>query len=147
MPAWFEGTIFDTYPYLLPNLVCTVIVVCGLTIGVLFLEETHEDRKYDQDRGRDAGQWLLSKVWKQAAYAPLSDKDVPVDEMRSMLDSHAPRTYRSAESSPTLCSSRSSLSEPPPYVLEKDVTPAPKIRNAFTKQVCLNILCYGILAL
>jgi hypothetical protein len=70
-----------------------------------------------------------------------------VDEMRSMLDSHAPRPYRSADSSPTLCSSRSSLSEPPPFLLEKDVASAPRIRDAFTKQVCLNIVCYGILAL
>ena len=45
---------FDTYPYLLPNLVCSAIVVFGLAVGVLFLEETHEDRKYDRDRGLEA---------------------------------------------------------------------------------------------
>lgn len=70
-----------------------------------------------------------------------------MDEMRSMFDSRAPSAYRSADSSPTLCSSRSSLSEPPPYSLEKDVVSTPRIRDAFTKQVCLNIVCYGILAL
>ena len=124
-----------------------MVVIFGLTVGILFLEETHEDRKYDHDRGRDAGQWLLSKVWRRHAYAPLSDKDGSVDEMRSMLDTRAPRASRSADSSPTLCSSRSSLSEPPPYLLEKEVASTPRIRDAFTKQVCLNIVCYGILAL
>ena len=46
---FFQDTIFETYPFLLPNLVCTGFVVLGLTVGILFLEETHEDRKYDQD--------------------------------------------------------------------------------------------------
>ena len=34
------------YPFLLPNLVCVVILLFGIAIGVLFLEETHADKKH-----------------------------------------------------------------------------------------------------
>ncbi|KAF1831538.1 MFS general substrate transporter [Decorospora gaudefroyi] len=146
---FFEGTIFETYPFLLPNLVCTGFVVLGLTVGILFLEETHEDRKYDQDRGREAGQWLLRKLWKRDADATFDDKDASLEELSSMLNDHdhaAQQAYRSTDSSPTLCSTRTSISEPPEFSLDKELPPAPTVRQAFTKQVCLNVACYGILA-
>jgi len=147
-PSLFAGTIFDSNPYLLPNLICTGIVVLGLVIGILFLEETHEDKKHGKDRGLELGQWLLSKVWMQDAAQDFTDKDESLNELRSLLGDHEPRMYRSTDSSPTLCSSRTSIAEPPSYYLEEDVEDAaPKIRDAFTKQVCLNIIGYGILAL
>jgi hypothetical protein len=144
LPHIFAGTIFETYPYLLPNVVCAGVVVFGLTVGVLFLQETHEDRKYDQDCGREAGQWLLRKVWRRESDASFDEKAASADEMQSMLDTHDP--YHSTNSSPTLCSTRTSFSEPTTFSLDKE-QPAPTVRQAFTKQVCLNIVCYGILAL
>jgi hypothetical protein len=145
----FGGTIFETYPYLLPNLFCTAVVLFGLTVGFLFLEETHEDRKYDRDCGREAGQWLLRKTWRRGADAPFDDKDASLDELSSMLENHDHTTpaYRSTSSSPTLCSTRTSISDPPPFDLSKEVSSAPTVRQAFTTQVCLNIVCYGVLAL
>ncbi|KAF7452570.1 mfs multidrug transporter protein [Pyrenophora tritici-repentis] len=147
---FFKGSIFERYPFLLPNLVCTGFVVLGLTVGILFLEETHEDRKYDQDRGREAGQWLLRKLWKRDADATFDDKDASLDEMRSMLSDHNhggnAQAYQSTDSSPTLCSTRTSISEPPDFSLDKELARAPTFRQAFTKQVCLNVVCYGILA-
>ena len=143
----FEGTIFETFPYLLPNLVCTAFVVCGLAVGFLFLEETHEDCKYDHDRGIELGHWLLRTIRGQPAYQPLTDKDEALDEMSAMLGSNDAAAYRSTDSSPTLCSTRSSLSDPPPFSLEKQAARTPTIRDAFTRQTCLNIACYGILAL
>ncbi|KAF2830680.1 MFS general substrate transporter [Ophiobolus disseminans] len=145
-PETFQGTIFDTYPYLLPNLFCAAVVLFGLTVGILFLEETHEDRKYDPDCGRDAGQWILRKVWRRAAEAPFSDKDASMDEMRSMLEEHDDiQAYRSTSSSPTLCSTRTST-EAPIFALDKEIQTPPSAKQAFTRQVCLNIVCYGILA-
>jgi len=146
----FRDTIFDSYPFLLPNLVCTGFVVLGLAVGILFLQETHEDRKYDQDRGREAGQWLLRKLWKRDADATFDDKDASLDEMRSMLSDHNhggnAQAYQSTDTSPTLCSTRTSISEPPEFCLDKELAAAPTFRQAFTKQVCLNVVCYGILA-
>jgi hypothetical protein len=124
-------------------------VLFGLTVGVLFLEETHEDRKYDRDCGREAGQWLLRKTWRRGVDAPFSDKDATLDELSSMLENHDDTTqaYRSTSSSPTLCSTRTSISDPPPFALSKEVSSPPTVRQAFTTQVCLNIVCYGVLAL
>lgn len=126
-----------------------MVVLFGLAVGILFLEETHEDRKYDRDCGREAGQWVLRKIWRRDADAPFSDKDASLDEMTSMLADHDldEQAYQSTSSTPTLCSRRTSISEPPPFTLDKTVQPAPHARQAFTTQVCLTIVCYGILAL
>ena len=145
-----KGTIFETFPYLLPNLVCAIVVVFGLTVGILFLEETHEDRKYDHDRGREAGQWIVHKLWKQGPEElSFTEKDASLDEMRSMLDHDDlnAQAYQSTDTSPTLCSTRTSISEPPLFSLDKEARSPPPVRQAFTKQVCLNVVCYGILAL
>lgn len=144
--SFFKGTLFERYPFLLPNLVCACIVVLSLIVGFLFLEETHQDRKYDQDYGCEAGQWILGKLCTRDTV--LRDKDASLDEMRRMLqdDNTNPPAYRSTDSSPTLCSTRTSLSEPCAFSLDKDLSPAPTVQQAFTKQVCLNVLCYGILA-
>jgi hypothetical protein len=117
----------------------------GLVIGILFLEETHEDKKHDNDRGLELGQWLLSKLWMQDSAKDFTDKDGSLDEMQSILAVHEPSIYGSTDSSPTLCSSHTSIMEPPTFYLEEEA--APKLRDAFTKQVCLNIVGYGILAL
>ncbi|KAJ4381799.1 hypothetical protein N0V86_003164 [Didymella sp. IMI 355093] len=144
----FKGTIFETHPFLLPNVVCALVVIFGLAVGILFLQETHEDKKYDEDRGLEAGKWLLRKVWRSEQDAAFNEKDASLDEMTSMLEDHDINThaYRSTDSSPTLCSTRTSMSEPPAFSLDQEKAPAPPVRQAFTKQVCLNILCYGILA-
>ena len=146
-PSTFKpGTIFETYPYLLPNLVCATIVVFGLAVGILFFEETHEDIKHERDRGLEAGKWILSKVLRQENVL-ISDKDGSLDEMQAMLEDHGIREYHSTSSSPTLCSSRTSIKEPSLYSLDKSEAAPPKLRDAFTRQVCLNVVAYGILAL
>jgi hypothetical protein len=132
--------------------VCTGIVVFSLTVGVLFLEETHEDFKHERDRGRECGQAILARVWKQKTDALLTAQDGSLDETQSILRPDSPRIYRSNASSPTLCSSRNSLAEPPHYSIdgtldEKISAPPPRVRDGFTRQVCLNIVQYGILAL
>ena len=133
----------------MPNVICALIVVLGLAVGVLFLQETHEDKKYDEDRGLSAGKWLLAKVWRRESNESFNEKDASLDEMTSMLEDHDmdSHAYRRTDSSPTLCSTRTSMSEPPSFSLDQEKAPAPPVRQAFTKQVCLNILCYGILAL
>jgi hypothetical protein len=143
----FEGTVFEAYPYLLPNLVCTIVVICGLGIGILFLEETHEDMKYDRDRGRELGNWILCKFRGEKGYVLLSEKDESFDELRAMLGGDGSRAYDSTTSSPTLCSTRASMTGIPPYSLERERPATLKIRELFSRQVCLNIIAVGILAL
>ncbi|CUS07848.1 unnamed protein product [Tuber aestivum] len=55
-PAVFHsGGVFEEYPYLLPNLVSAIILVVGIIIGTLFLEETHEILREKPDIGVRAG--------------------------------------------------------------------------------------------
>lgn len=144
----FKETVFETYPYLLPNLVCAAVVLLSLSVGFLFLEETHEDAKYGRDRGYELGQWITRNFpWNHHDYIVLSDKDSPLDEFRSILASRRSISYRSTDSSPTLCSSRTSMAEPPPFALDKDLEPPTETPTAFSKQVWLNIISVGILAL
>jgi len=38
-----EGSLFDRFPYLLPNLVCAGLLAISIVLGFLLLEETHPD--------------------------------------------------------------------------------------------------------
>lgn len=45
--AWPEifpkGSIFDRYPYLLPNLMCSFLMLVSIVLGIVLLDETHPD--------------------------------------------------------------------------------------------------------
>ncbi|KAF2749656.1 MFS general substrate transporter [Sporormia fimetaria CBS 119925] len=145
-PSQFSGTIFDRFPYLLPNLVCTAVVIFGLLVGIFFLEETHEDRKHDRDRGVEMGRWLLSKICHRHDYNPLAEKPGTLDELRSMLETDRQSDYDSAASSPTLCGSRTPVTRTPSLSLEREIKLSPETPKIFTNQICLIILSVGLLA-
>lgn len=147
------GSIWERFPYLLPNLVCTVIVSCGVAIGILFLEETHAEKKYRRDPGLETGKWLLSKVSRCAESKPSRcEKTRDLDEVLSLLsDDEQPPGYRTREGSPNLPSTPSP--EPQESLESLDLNDShivprskPAATKAFTRQVVLNIVGYGILA-
>ncbi|EON67797.1 hypothetical protein W97_07052 [Coniosporium apollinis CBS 100218] len=44
LPSVFSSSgIFARFPYLLPNLVCAIMLLCSIIAGYIFLEETHPD--------------------------------------------------------------------------------------------------------
>ena len=141
------GSIWDRFPYLLPNLVCTVIVTCGVGIGILFLEETHEEKKHRRDPGLEAGKWILSKVTRCAESKSSSEKEMDLDEVLSLLsDDEQPPNYRTNDSSPSLPSTPSADRQEVLGLNDSRIATAPAATKAFTKQVVLNIVGYGILA-
>lgn len=157
-PSLFaHGTIWDRFPYLLPNLVCTVIVSIGVVIGILFLEETHAEKKYRRDPGLEAGKWLVARLSRCAEKKPShSEKSRLVEdgeesEVASLLsqdEEDQPPGYCTTESSPKIPTTQSNQS---PETLDlNDVRVVRKARKpvtkAFTKQVVRNIVGYGILA-
>lgn len=127
---------------------CTVIVTCGVGIGILFLEETHEEKKHRRDLGLEAGKWILSKVTRSAESNLSSEKEMDLDEVLSLLsDDDQPPNYRTNESSPGLPPTPSAAD--PQEALDLNdprTTTKPAATKAFTKQVVLNIVGYGILA-
>lgn len=141
-PGYFEpGTLFDRYPYLLPNIVCCGVVVFGMVVGILFLEETHEDKKDRRDFGLEAGDWLLSFFRPDQT----SEKRGFGEESLTLLVD-APPGYSSAESSPTLNPITVGDLPTPVHPTAGMDRRASAVTNVFSYQVVLNIISYGVLA-
>lgn len=147
MPSLFPaGTIWEKYPYLLPNLFSAATCVFGVIVGILFLEETHADKKERHDPGLALGKCIVRRL---GLCGEESERDA--SETMSLLahDDRAP-TYRTNQDmsqrmaaptaddgSPREANSRSTRRE----------KSQPSARDAFTKPVIMNIISYGILAL
>ena len=172
-PSVFNpGTIFERFPYLLTNLVCAAAVAFSLTVGLLFLEETHEDKKDRRDIGLDVGCWILNRFLRGPT-APLTvGKPEYTEETRTLMaDFDLPPHYTSTASSPNLPPTLLGPAGVPPPAYqpiegsprnseaelscdveaalleaEQQVKRAPAISSAFTRQVIYNIVGFGILA-
>lgn len=151
-PDFFDPNgLFGKYPYLLPNLVCTAIVVFGLIVGLLFLEETHEDKRGRTDPGLKVGLWVVDNLrfWKS------KDSACKVGYLEGKLSYLADDESEKPNFSAEICLAQAPLTTTPPSVIvpaeiaDKNSHSAKTIswRQGFTKQVKLIILSYGILAL
>ena len=114
-------------------------------MGILFLEETHSEHKFRHDYGHRTGQWIVQQVkatWNRSMFGPrpvpqpASSAEAQLLEVKSPLI-EGPPEYRTNESSP-----RSSRAPSP----AKKPQAKPAAKKAFTKQVILTIVSYGILA-
>ncbi|KAL4873894.1 hypothetical protein BDV12DRAFT_54759 [Aspergillus spectabilis] len=146
-----RGTIFEQFPFLLPNLVCVVILVTGVVVGLLFLEETHPEKKHRRDSGLELGNWLIGKCWGSGVHDDAEVADVKAESAGSDYfddyDEMAPPAYRSTEASPHLSPVKGVDNISDDDDLEKQMSGQSGGKpKAFTKQVIFNIVAYGILA-
>ncbi|OBT64777.1 hypothetical protein VE03_06520 [Pseudogymnoascus sp. 23342-1-I1] len=144
------GTIFERFPYLLPNLFCTSVVVLGVLVGFLFLEETHHEKKYERDAGVELGKRILAifqrtedenDLKSEKSLALMSETDLLIDDFDQL-----PR-YQSTEGSPQIpVTSQPEILD----IINLDSNDSKPEREAplkpFTRQILLNIAGYGILA-
>ncbi|KAI0171873.1 MFS general substrate transporter [Hypoxylon sp. FL1284] len=154
-PSLFPpGTIWDKYPYLLPNLFSAFIVLVGVVNGILFLEETHAEKKTEPDRGLKLGNWILSGLPIIRKCAESRDEKTKLAEMEAQPlldhDEQLPgyrTTENSPESSPRLTSASVASVSWDALDLE-DGREGSKlgITRIFTRLVILNIISFGILA-
>lgn len=145
---------FDHFPFLLPNLICAMVLAMGVVIGILFLEETHETKKHRHDVGLEAGRWLLRQfesTSKQTIVIKASQASIEAHAHEILLEDEAPPGYRTTEGSPRQPSSRSQS----PITAAADSKAAARrnvmgksrgVTKAFTRQVILNIAGFGLLA-
>jgi len=130
------GGFLEEYPYALPNLFVSAVLVIGVCVGILFLEETHAELKHQKDYGRELGKKLV------ALASHLSPR--PSEDRRGLLEpdglvtSIAYCTFSEASSTTATVEDEPLLTPPP--------KPFP-IKKAFTPQVIHLIISYGILAL
>ncbi|PYI25544.1 MFS general substrate transporter [Aspergillus indologenus CBS 114.80] len=141
-----RGTIFDSFPFLLPNLVCVVVLSSGIIVGLLFLEETHPEKRNRRDPGLELGNWLVNK-FKGSRVNLAEELDVKAETTGDdyfVYDDVPPPEYRSAESSPRL----GPMKQSDDLSTDDDIEGQMKGQKpkAFTKQVIFNIIAYGILA-
>lgn len=128
---------FKEYPYALPNLVASVVLVVGVAVGILFLEETHMELKYKKDYGLELGNKIVSLFTRTFSR---SNKD---DEARRKLlgpDGPVDGTVYSTFSEPS--STTASVDEP-----LHPLPPKPLPVKTFTPQIIHLIISYGLLAL
>ncbi|KIW10539.1 hypothetical protein PV08_11503 [Exophiala spinifera] len=136
-PSLFpRGSLWDKYPFLLPNLVCVIILCIGMVFGTLFLEETHTKLKGQRDRGMELGKWLFGK------------RSSPIHTVYSCTDAEEaiepPPGYRTNEHTPLLKStSAEAVDLELTLLMEKEQLGTVKKYN---KHVVLIILGYAILA-
>jgi MFS family permease len=150
-PGLFQRhTIFDSFPFLLPNLVCVVVLVFGVIVGFLFLEETHPEKRYRRDPGLELGNWLVAQCSGSRLQLTEDDTDIKVEANGADYFDYGdvpPPEYRSTETSPQLGPVKNvgALSEDDDIEgqVKGEQCGTPK---AFTKQVVFNIIAYGILA-
>ncbi|KAK8051977.1 hypothetical protein PG993_003362 [Apiospora rasikravindrae] len=148
-----EGSIWDAYPYLLPNLFSAFVVLVGVITGFLFLEETHYEKKRQQDHGVELGNWLIAKASKVCSWRTDAEQDskfATASEYQPLL---APEEqlpgYRTTENSPAnsprINTVRPVVEQPETLNLD-EVTANATNSKKFTRPVLLNVAAFGILA-
>ena len=147
------GSIWDRFPYLLPNLFSAICVFCGVVIGILFLEETHAEKKLRRDHGVELGNRLISRLpWTSRK----SLKGKAVEEQALLDPEEQLPVYRSTENSPLLSSTADGSDTVERLDLrdskatraaDPNRKPVKPVTTIFTRGVVLNIVSYGILAL
>ncbi|KAK6518718.1 hypothetical protein TWF506_005856 [Arthrobotrys conoides] len=156
-PEYFtRGSLFDRFPYLLPNLVCSAICFVGAANGVLFLDETHPELIDRPDRGRNVGFWIqdtfASLLWWNSAVKdePASASDLPTETSPLLnADPESPPTSPQTppSSSSTLAAdSRPSSSTSLSTASTTPKSPPPEPITAWTPQVLHNVFAYAIIA-
>lgn len=154
-PSLFPpGTIWDRYPYLLPNLFSAFVVFIGVINGILFLEETHAEKKLRKDRGLELGNWILSglPIFRKCA-EPRDEKSKLAEMEAQPLIDHDEQLpgYQTNENSPENSPRLRSASVPSiswdSLDLERGHADSNLgISRIFTRPVILNIVSFGILA-
>jgi hypothetical protein len=150
-PTIFIGALWTKYPYLLPNLFSAVCVLFSVIVGLLFLEETHPEKKHNRDRGVELGNRLLS-YWKEKVISR-HHKTKGLEAQGLLEPEDQLPGYRSDEESCQLAMTPSSGVQNPfdlenAVPLTKMVSPERKpAGKIFTRPVILIIISYGILAL
>jgi MFS family permease len=101
-----RGTLFDRFPFLLPNLMCVVVLCFGIVVGILFLEETHAEKKFNRDVGLEMGQWVIGKFTKSSSDEREERKisDACLDDSHSLFGPPQPPGYQSTEDHPRISS-------------------------------------------
>ncbi len=135
-PGLFDhSSFFRQNPFCLPGLVAGLFFLVGISSGILFLQETLEDKKYRKDYGLMLGSALTEPCSKRRKPQQRPKSWRPNDdESRPFLDEDTDE-----ESSTPTSSAR--LAKPKPSSKE------PGYREVFSRQSSINLCAYTLLAM
>ncbi|WEW55101.1 hypothetical protein PRK78_000529 [Emydomyces testavorans] len=143
-PGVFRSSIWEKFPYLLPNVTVGILSFSSMVLGFLCFQETHPQLSKRPDIGictiRAVKHILTGKIgkWKEFGYSRLDDDDKNGIELT-----------QETEMEPQLVGERVQESTQSEHVLayEDDVQPAEKtLAKPFTLQVILQIVSVSLLA-
>lgn len=152
-PAVFKpGGILEQFPFLLPNLAATAQCALSVLVGLLFLEESHEVKKHDRDRGRELGQWLVRKLditqyFRRSQHASAQSQFNETSALLgpntgSAYTSHGAPSRKGNDIVNVSGNTRGGSDEE-----SRKITRKISMREALTPQVLLVVGSYGLLAL
>ncbi|GKT41733.1 uncharacterized protein ColSpa_01914 [Colletotrichum spaethianum] len=133
-PALFgDSWFFNAYPFALPNLIAAVFFLISVTTATLFLKETLESKRHKPDWGLLLGE-RLTRPFRRSCPTRRHHAHV---RRTSFVDGEA-----TAPLVPTMLNSHTQQPED-----NKQSTEAPSMKEVFTAQTSINLLCYTFLAL
>ncbi|KAK1972264.1 major facilitator superfamily transporter [Colletotrichum sublineola] len=124
--SWF----FNAYPFALPNLIAAVFFLVSVTTATLFLKETLESKRHKPDWGLLLGERLTRPI--RRSRPPTYHR--PHVRRTSFVDGEA--------TAPLVPTKVSSHPKDP-----KQPMKTPSMKEVFTAQTSINLLCYTFLAL
>ena len=124
-----QSHLLRQFPFVLPNIVASILTLAGLSIGFLFLHETLAAKRNRKDYGVMLGQKLLGPINSR-----FSKTSLPEDQ-RPLLKGSRTSSSSSTQIRDPMQDSRPAPAKPPTY------------REVFTYQSNLNLLVYALLAM
>ncbi|KAK5992738.1 Major facilitator superfamily multidrug transporter mfsB [Cladobotryum mycophilum] len=114
---------FKRFPYALPNFIATFFFFISASSAILFLKETHPEKRDEKDWGLLVGERLTRAIRRDPGQ--ISQRRV------SFVDGEATAPLIPTQVTPTKNLSRQ---------------PAPGMKEVFTRQTVINLACYTFLA-
>lgn len=129
------GSLFERFPYALPNIVSAIFFAIGITTGLLYLEETLETKRGQRDYGLLLGRKLnkfakqCSSKTKQALHLSDGDSKFENGETEPLIKPNAEDEEQAFPEEPT-----------------KARQPPPSWREVMNYQAVMNLIAYTLLA-
>ncbi|CCG83686.1 protein of unknown function [Taphrina deformans PYCC 5710] len=142
-----DNKFFTKFRYALPNLVTAALLLVGVSIGWLFLDETLAIKKGEEDTGLRVKNWIAQsccccggRQHKKGHYRLASANSVSDDVEQALMSGVRPST---AGSEAIEALNRTASKDEPEA---SKASPAPPLKELFTPQVTLNIIAYSTLS-
>ena len=146
-PSTFDtGSFWDSYPFFLPNVVVTVILVITWLVGFLFLKETHPKFAQKTDIGRGVVSKLsnilhIAKLFgPNSGYAAVEDDQEDISSTQSLPATNSNAEEREVEVELAEFDQTKILDD------NEVSSPSATLQKPYTMQIILQILSVSILA-